>query len=202
MIRHFVILGGETLLNPHLPKIIDYACKQTKIFIVQVISNGTMRLKDELLQSLKANNKKCYVSLSDYSINEDLKRILKYDEIKETLKENEIKFQMAENKEWVSERGFAKEKSSDEMTRHKIKECFRSQCNCVMNGKLDICSKAAGARELGLLELRDYVDLVKSKNLKEDLVKFYQNDIYDACAYCILSDEKIQPAIQEGSKNG
>lgn len=161
-----------------------------------------MRLKDGLLQSLKANNKKCYVSLSDYSINEDLKRILKYDEIKETLKENEIKFQMAENKEWVSERGFAKEKSSDEMTRHKIKECFRSQCNCVMNGKLDICSKAAGTRELGLLELRDYVDLVKSKNLKEDLVKFYQNDIYDACAYCILSDEKIQPAIQEGSKNG
>lgn len=57
MIRHFVILGGETLLNPHLPKMIDYACKQTKIFIVQVISNGTMKLKDELLQSLKTNNK-------------------------------------------------------------------------------------------------------------------------------------------------
>lgn len=176
---------------------IDYACRQEKIFIVQVISNGTMRLKDDLLQSLKANNKKCYVSLSDYSINEGLKKILKYDEIKETLKQNDIKFQMAENKEWVSEKGFAKQKSSDEATKHKIKECFRSQCNCVMNGKLDIGSKSAGARELGLLELNDCVDIVNSKNLREDLIKFYQNDTYDACAYCILSDEKIQAGIQK-----
>lgn len=118
------------------------------------------------------------------------REILKYDEIKETLKQNDIKFQMAENKEWVSEKGFAKQKSGDEATRHKIKECFRSQCNCVMNGKLDICSKSAGARELGLFDFKEFVDIVNSTNLKEDLIKFYQNDIYDACGHCILSDER------------
>ena len=197
MIRHFVILGGEPLINPDLPKMIDYACQQNKIFIVQLITNGTMKFNEELLSALKRNNKKAYVYISNYSINEALKPILKHEEIKNTLKENDIKLQMADNKEWVTEKEFATDKTAVEVSQEKIKECFRVQCNQVLNGHLDICSKAATARELGLLNIKDSVDIVNSKDLKQDLIDFYTKDLIDACEYCILSNEITQPAIQE-----
>lgn len=197
MIRYFVILGGETLINPDLAKMVDYACKQEKIFIVQLITNGTMKFNDELLKTLKENNKKAYVYISNYSGNENLKPILKHDEIKNILKENDIKLQIADNKEWVTEKEFSLSKSRKEDTKQKIQECFRTQCNQVLNGYIDICSKAATARELKLLELKDSVDIMNSKNLKNDLINFYQKEIIDACEYCILSNEKIQPALQQ-----
>lgn len=197
MIRHFVILGGEPLINPALPQMIDYACRQDKIFIVQLITNGTMKFNNELINVLKKYNKKAYVYISNYSINEDLKKLLKHDEIKNLLKENDIKLQMADNKEWVTEKEFLTIPSSAEITRNKIKECFRVQCNQVLNGHLDICSKAATAREIGLLKLKDSVDIVHSKDLKQELINFYTKDIIDACEYCILSNEITKPAIQE-----
>lgn len=116
---------------------------------------------------------------------------------KNILKENDIKLQIADNKEWVTEKEFSLSKSRKEDTKQKIQECFRTQCNQVLNGYIDICSKAATARELKLLELKDSVDIMNSKNLKNDLINFYQKEIIDACEYCILSNEKIQPALQQ-----
>ncbi len=195
-IRNFVLLGGETLINPELPKMIDYACKQEKVFIIQLITNGTMKFSDELIETLKQNNKRIYVYISNYSINENLKPILKHEEIIQKLKENEIKYQIVDNKEWVKELEFDTKKSSNAETSKKMIHCFRTQCNQVLNGYLDICSKAASIRELGILKIEDSVNIVESKNLKQDLIDFYQKDVLDACSYCILNDEKILPAIQ------
>ena len=196
LIRHFVILGGEPLLNPDLDRIIDYACKQDKIFIVQLITNGTIKFSEKLLNCLKTHNKKVYVYISNYSANEELKPLLKHDIIKEELKKYDIKLQMADNKDWLTEKEFGKERTSDEITKKKTIECFRSQCNQIMGGYLDICSKAAAARLLGLLKIDDSVDIVNSKNLRQELIDFYQKEIMNACSYCILSNEQVQPALQ------
>ena len=195
-IRHFVLLGGETLINPELTKMIEYACSLEKINVVQLITNGTMKCSNDLIAALRKNNKKVYVYISNYSINEDLKPLLKHQEIIGTLKENDIKYQIADNKEWVKEKEFSDTPDDISTTSKKMYDCFRTQCNQVLNGHIDICSKAASARELGLLEIKDSIDIVNSKNLKNDLVDFYKNNYMDACKSCILSDEKIMPAIQ------
>ncbi len=198
-IRHFVLLGGETLINQDLAKMIEYTCNLEKINIVELITNGTMKFPNDLITELKRNNKKVYVYISNYSVNSELQSILKHQQqIIDTLKENNIKYQMAENREWVREMGFADTPSDKITTEERMHfKCFRTQCNQVLNGYIDICSKAATARELNLLDIKDSVDIVNSSDLKEDLINFYQNDYIDACKYCILSSEKIMPAIQE-----
>lgn len=41
-----------------------------------------------------------------------------------------------------------------------IVNCYRTKCTQIFSGKLDICSKAAAVRELGLLELSDSIDVI------------------------------------------
>ncbi len=65
-----------------------------------------------------------------------------------------------------------------------------------MNGKLDICSKASAGREMQLFE-DDSVDIVNSKDLRQDLIDFYQKEYMNACKYCILTDIQVQPALQQ-----
>lgn len=195
-IQHLVILGGEPLINANLPEMLDYAAQKEKIFFIQLITNGTMLPSEKLLNTLKNNNKKIYVYISNYSGNEELTPILKHEKIKELLKENDIKLQKPENWPWSKELGFAKEKFDTEVTTKKFIECHRTKCNQILNGKLDICSKATAAREMNLFEINDTVDILNSTNLREDLINFYQKEYCDACEYCIVSQEEVQPALQ------
>ncbi len=196
-IRHFIILGGEPLVHKDLAKMIEFACAQEKINIVQLVSNGTMKFSDELLDVLKKNNKRIYVYISNYLANEQLRPLLKHEEIKDALRKNDIKFQFDENKKWLKEAGFSIQKSDDNQTISKIQECFKSHCSQVLSGFVSICPKAAAAKEMAEVEISDSVDIMGSNNLRDDLIKFYQNPCPDACRYCVLSDEGVIPALQK-----
>ena len=45
--------------------------------------------------------------------------------------------------------------------------------------------------------LNDSVDIVNSKDLRQDLIDFYQKEYMNACKYCILTDIQVQPALQQ-----
>ena len=194
-IRHLVILGGEPLINSELPQMLEYAAKQEKIFFIQLITNGTMIPQEKLLNILKQHNNRIYLYMSNYSENPELKTILKQDEIKALLKENNIRLQKPENWPWTKELGLRKEEYSKNDTLTKFMYCNRTKCNTILNGRLDICSKAAAGREFNLFE-DDSIDILNSNNLRADLVKFYQKDFFNACSHCTLSDIKVQPALQ------
>lgn len=196
MVWHLVLLGGEPLINPELPQMIDYACKKDNIHIVRITTNGTMLPSEKLLSVLKENPNRAYFYMSNYGANKDLLPLLKYEELKNKLKEVNIKFEMVDSWNWLAEEGVAKEPFSNDITTKKVLGCYRSKCTQILNGKLDICSKALGARELGLIKSDEYIDIEKSTNLKQDLIDFYQRDYADACRYCILSEETVQPALQ------
>lgn len=195
LIRRFVILGGEPLLNPDLPKMLEYAAQKDKIFFIQLITNGTMLPKDDLLEVLEKYNKRIFVYMSNYADNPELSSILKQEAIKELLKKHNIKLQKPENWPWLEEKGLAKTKFEDGITKQKLLNCERAKCNQVMNGYLDICSKATAGREMNLFE-DDSVDIVHSTNLRQELIDFYQREINNACKYCIVSDKQVQPALQ------
>ena len=65
-----------------------------------------------------------------------------------------------------------------------------------LDRKIDICSKAFSGRNLGLINTKDFIDLDKTANLRQDLIDFYQKDMVDACEYCLISTEKVAPALQ------
>lgn len=195
-IRHFVILGGEPLVNFELPRMLEYAANQEKIFFTQLITNGTMLPNRNLLEIIGKYKNRIYVYMSNYAENPELKSILKQEKIKELLKEHNIKLQKPENWAWLEEKGLSDIVFDGSVTKQKFFNCYRTKCNQVMNGKLDICSKASAGREMQLFE-DDSVDIVNSKDLRQDLIDFYQKEYMNACKYCILTDIQVQPALQQ-----
>lgn len=193
-IRHLVILGGEPLLNPDLPQMLEYAANQEKIFFIQLISNGTMLPSKKLLDVMSNYNNRIYLYMSNYSDNPELTPILKQEAIKELLKEHNIKLQKPENWAWLEERTFRNCAFEEDVTKAKFLDCYRTKCNQIMNDRLDICSKATAGRELKMFE-DDSIDL-NSKTLREDLIEFYQKPYMNACKYCIITQNEVQPALQ------
>ncbi len=196
-LRTLIILGGEPLINPNLAKMLDYALRQEKISITRLTTNATIIPNDELIEVLNKYNKKIYVFLSNYSANSELSKLSKYEEIKEILHKNNIKFQMVDSWNWLEEKGMSKTAQDDIDTVNKAQNCYRIKCSQILNSKFDICSKALVARELGIIDTNDYIDILNSKNLKEDLIKFFNKPFSDSCKYCILSDKTVKPALQE-----
>lgn len=195
-IRLLNFLGGEPLINSELPEMVDYAAKKENISAIRIITNGTMMPSKKLLEAISDNSKRIYFYLSNYSANPELTSLLKYEQLKNVLHENNIKFQMVDSWNWLKEKGMAKKASSDEQTKERMKNCYRIKCTQILNGKLGICSKALGARELGLLKDDSFIDVLNSKDLKQELINFYQQEVIAACKYCIISDEQVQPALQ------
>lgn len=195
-IRKLIILGGEPLLHPDLCEMLEYASKFDKVHQISIVSNGTKIPSDKLIETLK-NNNKIFFYMSNYSENPKLAPILHYNEIKEKLKENGLKFQMMESWSWFKEHGFSGEKHCEKGAKYHFETCHRTKCLTTLDRKIDICSKAFSGRMQKLIEVKDYIDLDKTKNLKQDLIDFYKKDMIDACEYCIISKDEVRPAIQE-----
>ncbi len=195
-IRNLVFLGGEPLMNPELPQMLDYAAKKSNISIIRITTNGTIMPSKKLLEIFENNPARAYFYLSNYSANPEISSLVKYDELKQLFHEKNIKFQMLDNWNWLCEKGMSDKKFSEEVSLKKVKECYRTKCTQVFDGKIDICSKAHGANVLGLIKTNDFIDIMESKDLKSDLINFYQKECPQACEYCIISDETVEPALQ------
>ena len=196
-IRRFVLLGGEPLLHKDLYKFIELACKKENIDVVEVITNGTVLPNDNVLEIMSKYNDKTYLYISNYSSNEELKPRLKHEEIKELLKKYNIKLQMVDVMGWLEEFGFKQQADNRDITIERYKRCHCSHCTQVFNNKIYVCSKASSAIELNLINVDDYIDLLKTTDLKQDFINFYNKDYLKGCEYCILSDVPVKAAIQE-----
>ena len=184
-IRLLVMIGGEPLMNPELPQMLEYAAENNKIDFIKIITNGTMLPNSNLLNTLKKYNKKIYLYISNYSCNPELKNLIKHEKLLELLDENQIKHQKVDEWVWLEEHGFSKAAFPENITKDKFKNCFRTKCTQIINGKLDICSKATAGRELNMFE-DDSIDIINTTNLRNDLIEFYSKEYLKACEYCIL----------------
>ncbi len=198
-IRLLVMIGGEPLMNPELPQMLEYAAENNKIDFIKIITNGTMLPNSNLLNTLKKYNKKIYLYISNYSCNPELKNLIKHEKLLELLDENQIKHQKVDEWVWLEEHGFSKAAFPENITKDKFKNCFRTKCTQIINGKLDICSKATAGRELNMFE-DDSIDIINTTNLRNDLIEFYSKEYLKACEYCILCDTKVSPALQINNK--
>lgn len=194
-IRKLIILGGEPLLRSELPDLLAYAAQKDKVIHIAIVSNGTMLPNSKLIEVLKKYNKINFY-MSNYNGNPNIEPILKYEQIKDLFKKNGLKYQMMESWEWFKELGFASDKLCESARKHNYETCHRTKCLQTLDRKIDICSKAFSGRNLGLIDTKDFIDLDKTKDLKQELINFYKKDMVDACEYCLISNEKVSPAIQ------
>jgi organic radical activating enzyme len=197
----FNILGGEPLINQELPEIVEYAAKSQKTGTIRITTNGTIIPSGRLIDAVKKYNDRVYFSISNYSKNEKLKKIIKQDEIIEVLKYNGIKYQVNPDFMWNLEEPLKHKNYDNEQLKQLFRICHYKHCVELLDGKIHICGKQSMTYELherSNIEIPDgdYVDLRKSKNLREELINFYHREYFNICGYCRRIDKQILPAEQ------
>jgi organic radical activating enzyme len=200
-IRRFMLLGGEPLLNKCLPDIVEICAGYNNINVIEIITNGTILPSPRLLEIIKNHREKVYFHISNYSKNEDLKNVLKYDALLQILKENGIKHQMSMNLVWNREESLRLKTYTDSELKAMFEDCWLKRCVQVLNGRLSLCPRLSSGRALNSVndDCNEHIDLtgLDAETLRKKLINFYKKDVFESCRWCVRIDEQIDPAIQQ-----
>ncbi len=193
-IQLFGFVGGEPLLNKDLAKMIDYACKQSKIKHVFIATNCTIIPNDELLEKLK--HKKIGVQISNYSHIENIKGGIKakHYEVKELLQRNGVKISNPHEpsgaNNWQTMPKVYLDTQEVKTVMKNYNNCYGKYCYMFSDGLVLQCTACVYmAKNLELTQAikEEIVNVRTSNNSKEltnDLIKFLSKPYSQFCHYC------------------
>lgn len=200
-IERVVVVGGEALLHKELPSILGYILAQPRIGSIQLITNGTVPVPDDLIAML--NHPKIVVEVSGYGsrialpLQKNLNRFL------DKLSSYNVCFQHVQSLQWFDFGDFRHR----QLEPHKLEEIYRKCCfvsNDLFDGKLHKCSRSVFAQRLGHIPNypQDYVDIrhTPSHLLRDRIREFLLLDKPEVCQHCNGTSELVIPAgIQKQS---
>jgi organic radical activating enzyme len=190
------LLGGEPLLNPDLPQILDKLGEyRSNIKNLNITTNGTILPKGELIDALIRNN--ATMTVSDYG-----KLSGKRLQLITLLDENGIGVKDLKDQVWNTPHTFCQNLARKQQ---EIGQTFRTcsaQCMEVIEGKLSYCVFQAHAENLHAIPKADYesLDLMGEQLTKEEVRELcYPSSPLYACRYCTgmnYENPSIPPAVQ------
>ena len=185
-LKSLTVSGGEPLLNPQLPEILEYARKYFPEVQLQIITNGTLLEKapDKFWTVCKNNN--VIISLTCYPIN------LNIEKIKETAAANNVAIVYQDDTD-------IREKTMyfsplDSSGKQDIKKSYRlcymaNYCFVLENGRLYTCPTIAHIEHFNkffnqnfVVSERDYIDIYKAENINE--ITGFMCKPMPFCRYC------------------
>lgn len=194
------ILGGEPFLYPHLLQILEYSVNNKKIDMIQIVTNGTMLPKEELLNIMK--NRKVSVYISNYG-----ELSCMQDKLCNLLRQKEIQYKVSSegDLQWTDFGTVEKRNAKDYQLRKQFSRC-KVKCNTMLNGQIFRCARSAAGKELGIIpaqEGKEFLNLsddTKAKNLRNQLKDFLLKKKYvETCDHCLMATKqaaKIPMAVQ------
>jgi len=196
-IEHFDVEGGETLLHPDLPEIIEKAFEYQEHFNrFHILTNGTVIPSPELLAVCK-KVKRIFFIIDDYGS----ERSSRAEEIKKLLTENHIEFRVDVyhgNDQyyggWVDFGNMKYKNYPEEKLYNVFQNCRQAQAGApyIKNGKMFLCSiQGAGIQHI-VLNKEEYVDFNDGKTLQEHIriAAAFGEKPTTACQYCKGFDVK------------
>lgn len=187
-IREISIMGGETLLHPDLPQIMEMVRSNFPDSMLRVTTNGLLLLnqKDSFWDSCRRN--KATVIVTRYPIN------LNFAAIKEKVKQEKVDFLFFEGTDEDVEKGFSKHiinLNGTENREERFGNCgIANYGNFLMEGKLYGCPFSCQAyrifnqkyHEKLVISENDFIDIYKAQNADE-LLEFAATP-KNFCKYC------------------
>lgn len=175
------ILGGEPLLHPYLKEILIGILKNDKIKNVQIVTNGTMLFREDVLAVLK--DKRVSVDISNYG---EVSR--NYENLIRQLRNNRIKFSSIKNLEWTPQGNFSYRNRTQKELEKILKIC-KSDCISIFEGNVHLCPRSSNGNDLKIFKAdkADYVNLrehTSKRKLKENLFDLLNRKSIVACNYC------------------
>lgn len=198
-IRKFTISGGEPLLHPQLYDLVQYACEQSFVFSVCILSNGTISLKEEDL--VKIDKAKVYFSFTNYGVYST-----KLEENVALLKRLKIPFAVVEHDAWFEISFDLPEPETEEELRAKYLECTQRYCPSFRNGYFQRCGmySAACEKEYVSADELDWVCLDTEKRalsvIKDEMRTYINLDYLNICKYCKGRDMKRCKIVPVGEQ--
>ena len=193
------VIGGEILLHPELPQILEKLCSERKIGSVSLMTNGTLSFSEKYIPILR--NKKIFVMISDYGT-----LSYKKDKLINQLHESDINYSIIPFTSWNSFGGFEKRNYSAEQLKDMYKKCeIKYSCTQLFDHKLTTCARAENLYNMGIdhdEETFGFLDIskIKSKDeMRRKLKEFYALEYISACNYCSAATKdmiEIPAAIQ------
>lgn len=207
-IRSVLILGGEPLLHRELPEIVAYAARQEKIGLVDIVTNCTLLPSQALLDAVAQYRHKTFFGLSNYTKNPEVAALVKREQIIALLKANDIKHSLDSGTgKWFR---YSLEKC--DISPNEIKSIFAGcqwhHCLYVLGGDLAVCPRSLIGHRLGAFALddADIISLLRddsrggndseTRDIRRQLLAFFEKETLDACRYCRRHAELVEPALQ------
>lgn len=212
-VEKFTVAGGEPLLHPQLPEIVDYLTNYLeKIGVLEIITNGTIAPNEKLLNALSATSK-ISVLVDDYG--PELSK--KITHISDAFDTAGISYTIRKNygldahyNGWIDLSDLSikhRSREENETVYHRCMYSTKLKCFPILDGKAYVCSTYKRCLDLGLIQdnpsenidfFDDTVSTIEKKNLMQD---FFHRSYFSACAYCdgFFDDSKrYPPAVQLG----
>lgn len=195
------LIGGETLLYPHLAEALEKLIECDNVYKIRVTTNGTVIPDEKTLKVLK--HEKIMVMISDYGLLEKMAKVVKIFE------KNNVNFEIEKYSIW-NDCGFGEYNNStiNEMKKqYKICKSFDAgprQCVMVDEGKMYVCPRSARVSRMGIELPQDYKTISLSdtkETLREKINYLAELEYAQACNHCLMGKQtlaEVKPAIQLG----
>lgn len=198
-IEYFGFVGGEPMIAKDLPQMIKYACTKKQLHHIFLATNGTFLPDENMIKILK--NKKVSVQLSDYRmVNFDNDIKVQFNEYKKIILDNKINIELGatENNPYFYEmpKLFVDKREPKEMQRI-FKNCWGQYCNMLCDGLLTQCTISVYmSRNMELSdeikeELVNIREKKSSKQLRDEIIRFYAKPYSQFCNYCHTPKEYV-----------
>ncbi len=177
------IIGGEPFLHPELSEIVDYLLTKENFGVINITTNGIIKLTDALLRKLKSERVKISFSIYDSFLSEKQKDLLAYNI--ELVKQSGISYSLS-HPLWVKPQELKEYGYDDSFMMRKKQNCDSiKMCAAIRDGIFYPCSIAENIESLHLFSAGNaLVDVKEKENLKERLSACLKLDYFDACRYC------------------
>ncbi len=188
------VMGGEPLLYPQLPELLDHIAGLSNIFLIMFDTNGTVVPDDKLLDSMKRNH--VLIHITDYG-----EVSTKKDIVRQKCEEKEIYCTIRDVGEWA-DLGEVKDYGSEENAK-KFRSCFAAvECANVYRGRWHICPRDAKYVDMDLFtpNEEEYIELHDDTSDELKRRKLYdlthRENAIISCRFCKGTDGKIRGGVQ------
>lgn len=195
------ILGGEPLLYPELYRVLHFCLREQKINRIEVVTNGTLLLPEDVLTLLSGHVKakpEMKLCISDYGKNSSKKDLL----IRQ-LDEAGIPYTVQLSK-WRAAGNILRR----DRNRKELKNLFRgcNKCISLLNGELHICPRSSHGTDLHFVPKKqgEYIIISEYKGdpiaLQVAICALLRRQYVEACKYCDGDEDNGSRNIAAGEQ--
>lgn len=191
------IIGGEPFLNPEIAEIIRICSDCSKIFQLELTTNGTVMPPEEVFSALQNSRVHVHISLYDFIT---VKQKQTRDALIAKLEDYNIPYEFASHPMWLDFGDVVHREYPPHEKRVMFYQCPMNSCSIFNNRVLYRCGKSSYLHQHGKIPVNDAVirldEIHSRKEMRKAVHRFFNVRTLLACSYCSNHPTEIKAGEQ------